>query len=229
MNMQVMIDDREKQDRIKKAVKYYKDKEYEVFITENTYGDYIFHDTITNLDVAFEYKTIEDYINSIKDNRVFNQALNQSNNYDYHFVIVVGTDAEKEAVIKEHGFITGNFISDEQFYGAYASLVNITSLIQVPKEKTAFMVMGKVAKHCCDIKPVLKRYSKSRGTPALRLLNNNVNRVGYITAQKICDELDWITIDDVFNNISVDKLVEVDGIGVKTAENILSQLKREFS
>lgn len=227
MSMQVMIDDREKQDRIKKAVEYYTDKEYEVFVTENIYGDYIFHDTCTNLDVAFEYKTLEDFISSIQDNRVFNQALNQSNHFEYHFVIVVGTDQEKSKVIRDKQRYTGNYVTNEQFYGAYASLVNVTSLIQVPNEKIAFMVMGKVAEKCCSKKPVVKRFVKSRGSPALRLLTNNITGIGYITAERICAELGLYSIENVFD-IGMEDLLQVDGVGVKTAKKILKQLHTEF-
>lgn len=228
MSLQISIDDREDTDRISNAKQYFKEQDFEVFVQELLYGDYVFHDTCTNIDVAFEYKTLDDFISSINDNRVFNQALNQSNYSEYHFVIVVGTDNEKSKVIKEKQRFTGNYVTNEQFYGAYASLVNVTSLIQVPNEKIAFMVMGKVAEKCCSDKPVLKRYLKSRGSPALRLLNNNVNRVGYITAERICKELDLVSIDDVFNKLNKDDLMSVDGVGPKTADNILSQLKREF-
>ena len=190
MSLQVGIDDREDNKRIANAKKYFKEQNFEVFVEELLYGDYLFHDTCTNIDVAFEYKTLDDFISSINDNRVFNQALNQSDYYDYHFVIVVGTDKEKQKVINDKKYYTGNYVTNEQFYGAYASLVNVTSLIQVPRESIAFMTMGKVAEKCCSDKPVLKRYSKSRGTPALRLLSNNVNRIGYITAEKICKNLE---------------------------------------
>ena len=227
MSLQVAIDDREDNDRINNAKKYFKEQKFEVFVQELTYGDYVFHDTCTNIDVAFEYKTIDDFISSINDNRVFNQALNQSDYYDYHFVIVVGTDKEKSEVITDKKRYTGNYVTNEQFYGAYASLVNVTSLIQVPRESVAFMTMGKVASKCCSDKPVLKRFPKSRGTPALRLLNNNVNRVGYVTAEKICKTYGLFSIDDVFT-LNKEMLMNIDGIGEKTAVSILEQLKREF-
>lgn len=230
--MQVCIDDREHQDRIKRAVDYYRqqkndDGKYQVYVSELRYGDYVFHDTWTNIDVAFEYKTIDDFISSIQDHRVFNQALNQSNNFDYHFVIVVGTDKEKTEVISEKQHYTGRYVTNEQFYGAYASLVNVTSLIQVPSEKIAFMVMNKVALKCCSDKPVVKRFTKSRGSPAFRLLNNNVERIGYIKAENICNNLNLETIEDVFN-VTYNDLVGVEGIGKITARSVLEQLRREF-
>ena len=228
MTIYIGIDDRE-QSRGKRAQEYYNTiEDYDAVITKLTYGDFVFTNTTKELTVAFEYKTLEDYISSIHDNRVFNQALNQSDNFDYHFVIVVGTDKQKQEIIKDKKQHTGNYMTNKQFYGTYASLVNVTSLIQVPTEKLAFMVMGQVAEKCLNDKPVVKRFRKSRGSPAFRLLNNNVNGIGFKTAELICDELDLVCIEDVFG-LSVVDLVEIKGIGEKTAVSILEQLKREFN
>ena len=225
----VSIDDRE-QSRGFRAYSYYRDETPEITpeSAELIYGDFVFSDSETNLKVAFEYKTLEDFINSINDNRVFNQALNQSNNFDYHFVIVVGTDKEKQKLIKDKQRYTGEYMTNNQFYGAYASLLNITSLVQVPNERTAFLVMGKIALKCLSDKPVLKRYNKSRGSPALRLLANNVHRIGEKTAVNICNTLKLESIQDVFN-LTTDDLIKVEGIGEKTANNILKQLGHEFT
>ena len=225
----VSIDDRE-QKRGFRAFRYYRDETSEITpeSAELVYGDFVFSDDVTGLSVAFEYKTLEDFIASIYDNRVFNQALNQSNSFDYHFVIVVGTDKEKQELIRDKKRYTGEYMSNNQFYGAYASLLNITSLVQVPNERTAFLVMGKIAVKCLSDKPVLKRYSKSRGSPALRLLANNVHRIGEKTAVNICNTLKLESIQDVFN-LTTDDLIKVEGIGEKTANNILKQLGHEFT
>ena len=226
MTLSIQIDDRE-HERGKKAQKFYQDMGYnDVEIRELIYGDFIFSDNQIN--VAFEYKTIEDFINSIQDNRVFNQALNQANTFHYHFVIVVGTDKEKQKIIREKQRYTGTYMNDKQFWGAVGSIVNISSFIQAPSQRSAFICMERLAVHCCSLKPVVKRFPKSRGTPAFRLLNNNVGGVGYIMAQRICDELGLEVVEDVFG-LTVADLTCVDGVGFKTAEKILSQLKREFN
>ena len=226
--MKIFIDDRE-QKRIKSALKYYVDEGFHVgedlYVMELPVGDYIFTDN--KIQVAFEYKTIEDYIASLNDYRVFNQAINQSNNFDYHFVIIVGTDKEKTEVIKSKKKYTGSYVTNKQYYGGLASLVNFTSILQVPNEKLAFMLMLQVAVKCCDLKPVLKRFQKSRGSPALRLLTNNVAGIGYITAERICKELGLVSVADVLN-VSKADLVGVDGVGGVTAVKILKQLHNEF-
>ena len=147
----VCIDDRE-QKRGFRAFQYYRDETtFKPEAHELMYGDFVFSNSETELQVAFEYKTIEDFISSIYDNRVFNQALNQSNCFDYHFVVLVGSDKEKQELIRERKHYTGEYMSNSQFYGAYASLLNITSLVQVPNEKTAFLVMGKISEKCLSI------------------------------------------------------------------------------
>ena len=225
MIIHCMIDDRE-QSRGIRALNYFKKDGFKVEMRELLYGDFVFKsDGIT---VAFEYKTMEDFIGSVGDGRVFNQALNQSNEFDYHFVIVVGTDQEKSDTIREKQKYTGVYMTNKQFYGSLASICNISSLVQVPNEKSAFLCMEKFAEHCCNLKPVLKRFKKSRGSPALRLLANNVAGVGYVTAQNICDDLGLVTVEDVFG-LTVDDLVGIKGVGVLTANNILKQLKNEFN
>ena len=72
-----LIDDRE-QERGERAFDYFLENDFQPEITELIFGDFVFLDN--DLSVAFEYKTLEDYFASINDNRVFNQALNQSSN-----------------------------------------------------------------------------------------------------------------------------------------------------
>lgn len=223
--MKCYIDNRE-QERSKRALSYYLNKGYPTSIFQLTYGDYAFYKN--GIAVAFEYKTIADFIASIEDNRVFNQALNQSNNYSYHFVIIVGSESDYKKAIKERGRNTGHYISNYEINGSIASLVNFTSVLQVKNESLAFDLMERIGLKCTNDKPVVKRYPKSRGSPAFRLLNNNVNRVGAKTAQKICDELRLDSIEDVFKITEAD-LIKIEGIGEKKAKNILSQLKGEFN
>ena len=167
---------------------------------------------------------MEDYLSSVSDNRVFNQALDQSNTFDYHFIIIEGTDKELKELIKNKQKYTGRYITLKEYYGSLGSLLNVTSILQVPNRNHAFHCMESAARHCIDMKPVLKRFKKSRGTPALRLLANNVERVGFKTAKRICDDLGLESINDVLC-LDKERLVSVDGVGVKTADNILAQLK----
>lgn len=228
--MRIFIDDREDNNRISSAVNYYVNEKFgygkNLFVSHMKFGDYGFSEN--GIYVIFEYKTVDDFIHSLSDYRVFNQALNQSNNYDYHFVIIVGSDDEKDKVLKKNCVFSGNYVDDNQYYGAIASLVNFTSVIQVPTENLSFQVMLQIAKKCCDEKPIIKRYPKSRGSPALRLLVGTINGVGYKKAERICSTLNLRSVEDVFS-LNVEKLVKVKGIGKKSAEGLLEQIRGEFS
>lgn len=65
------IDDRE-QSRVKPAFQFFNElDDYTTYIMELPIGDYVFKGD-NGITVAFEYKTIEDYLGSLADNRVFN-------------------------------------------------------------------------------------------------------------------------------------------------------------
>lgn len=85
-----MIDTREK-DRIKSASKYYTKQGLEVEVSELEVGDYIFTDG--NDSVVFEFKTIADFVSSIQDRRVFNQAISQAEEFNHHFVVIQGDES----------------------------------------------------------------------------------------------------------------------------------------
>lgn len=218
--MKVLIDDREGK-RAKRAYKYFHNKGYNPIIAELRYGDYCFHKN--NIAVAFEYKTMEDYLSSISNHRVFNQALNQSNHFDYHFVLVVGDWNKYDRAVKKKGYHSGNYIGKKSWNGSIASLVNFTSFLQSPSEEWSFDLMLRVALKCVKDKPVVHRFPKSRGSPAYRFLCNNVNRVGEKKAKLICDTLGLVSLGDVFC-LTVDDLVRVNGVGRKGAELIVGEI-----
>ena len=219
------IDSRESK-RLVEAENYFINRGFNVQISELIVGDYVF--SFNDVNVVFEYKTIEDFIGSVEDNRVFNQALNQSNQYDYHFVVVVGSDNDYDTAIKKHGFHSNHYISYKHINGSIASLVEFTSILQVKNQLLAFDLMERVAIKCLRDKPIIHRFPKSRGSPAYRFLVNNVNGIADKTAKMICDELDLWCIGDVLE-LNVDKLSCVKGIGKKKAENILIQIIGRYS
>lgn len=218
--LQVYIDNRE-QDRVKSGTIYFRKHGYNPIISELLVGDYCFTDN--NINVIFEYKTIEDFINSINDNRVFNQALNQSSEFDYHFVIIVGSENDLRKAKNTLYRTTGMSFNNKQLNGAVASLVEFTSVLMVKNESLAFDLMERIALKCVRNKPVIHRFPKSKGTPAYRFLCNNVNGIGDKTAEKICRDLDLWSVYDVLC-LNVDILTGVSGIGRKKAVNILSQI-----
>lgn len=87
----IIIDSHEKI-RGHKAYNYYIEK-YLVDINPLEYGDYLFK-TSDDKQVVFEYKTCEDFIQSMENQSLFNELSNQSIHYEYSYLIISG-DWEK--------------------------------------------------------------------------------------------------------------------------------------
>ena len=83
----ITIDSREK-DRGVNAYNYFIDT-YDVYVKPLKYGDFLF-DLNDGKQVVFEYKTCEDFINSIEDKSLFHEISNQSITYTYSYLIVCG-------------------------------------------------------------------------------------------------------------------------------------------
>ena len=70
-----------------------------VSIEELDTGDYIFEEN--GQKAVFEYKTMPDFINSVMEGRVFNQAIDQQREFANHFVIIEGTDEDRKKICDE--------------------------------------------------------------------------------------------------------------------------------
>ncbi|MBQ2637438.1 MAG: hypothetical protein IJG09_12250 [Methanobrevibacter sp.] len=93
--MIIKIDNRETA-RICQAVTSFKDR-HKIIIEELPIGDFIFSDGKT--EVVFEYKKYQDFKNSVKEGRIFDQALRQCKNFKYHFIIIeLSTDQDKNGM-----------------------------------------------------------------------------------------------------------------------------------
>ena len=85
----VQISDKELK-RIPQAEEYFQSLGLETEVTNLQYGDYVFDGK-----VAVEYKKMSDFIASIQDNRVFNEAINQAENFDWHYVLIHGNEHDR--------------------------------------------------------------------------------------------------------------------------------------
>ena len=220
--MKVYIDSREK-DRIKTATKYYTDElKQEVEVKELPIGDYIFTDGENS--VCFEFKLINDFITSISNGRVFNQAINMAENYDYHFVVIRGTESERAKYLA----ISKNYqtVTVFQYHGAIASLNRYTTVIEsyTPYINEAYYRMYIQAKKCLQNRPIVRKFEKKHKTPALNYLTYCIYGLNYKRAKLITDTYDLHSLNDL-NTLTIDKLKEIDGIGENTAKRIMEAIK----
>ena len=137
--MNILIDSREKQRKIR-AADFYAGKGHSSTIKSLDVGDYVFSDQ-----VVFEYKEIGDFMSSVLNESLFNEAMNQALEYDFHYVIVQGNlrtwldDNWKYVNTKWHNrydkYLHTNL---GRYFGALRRLRTFTTPILVDREAKAF-------------------------------------------------------------------------------------------
>ena len=218
--MNITIDSRE-QSRIESATQYYEKQGHTVTVTELPIGDYLFDNQ-----VCFEYKTIPDFITSIQDGRVFNQAINMTENYDYHYIIIQGDEHTRSRSIgMSKNYIPVNIT---QYLGAIASLNRFTTVIESynPIIQEAYYRMLITAKKCLQNKPLVKKFPRKHKNPAFNYLCYCIYGVSAKRAKDIVYTCHLKTMEDLFN-LTYQDLIKIDGIGDNLAEKILTSISED--
>ena len=215
--MLVEISDKE-QNRIKTATQYYKEQNLDVEICNLEIGDYIF-----DHQVVFEFKTTADFVASIQDNRVFNEAINQAENFDYHFIIIQGDDHQRaKAIAMSRNYQEVNYF---QYLGAIASLNRYTTVIESysPFINESYYRMMITAKKCLSTKPIVKKFPKKDKNPAFNYLAYCIYGLNAKRANDIVKQLDLHTLEDLLY-LKHEHLTTVPGIGPKLADKIIDSI-----
>ena len=217
----IQIDDREG-NRIEYAKKQY--KKHEIELKHLKTADFIF-----NKRVAFEYKTLPDFISSVQSGRVTEQAIRLNQTFDYPFIIIQGSDTELDDYINKLYFIRRIRKKNKpqkfyykHFYHAINSLNCLVTVLRCPTEQSCFDNMLHQAMKCLDGAPVNRKVAKT-GSPAYQCLRYCLKGVGPKTAENIVNSLGLVTISDVVN-VSVEDLVSVRGVSRSSADLIKSQI-----
>ena len=215
--MLVQISDKE-QKRIEPAKQYFKELGCTVEVANLQYGDYVFDEK-----VAFEYKTIPDFIASIQDNRVFNEAINQAENYNWHYVIIHGNEhtRTKALAMTKHYIPVTIF----QYHGAIASINRYSTVIEcyTPFINEAFYKMYIQAKKDLSNKPIVKRHGKKDKNTAFNILTNDIYGINWKKAEAIVKTYNLQTMADLMT-LTTEDLTQIEGIGPKTATNIIGAI-----
>jgi len=218
--MLVQIDSREK-DRIQSASRYYKQQGLEVEVCELEIGDYVFDQK-----VCFEMKLIPDFIASIQEGRVFNQAITMAENYDWSFVMLHGDLYQRtKEITKSRDHIP---MTIEQYIGSISSLNRYTTVLQCynPAIDEAYFTMMKQAEKCLLKRPIVKKFPRKDKNVCFNYLAYCVYGISGKKAQKIVDELELSTLEDLLY-LEHDKLTSVEGIGEKLADRIIDTIQSE--
>ena len=218
--MFIEIDDREKKSRIKNAIEYFEEQGDQVKVSHLEIGDYII-----NHQVVFEFKTLADFVKSVKDRRVFNQAVDQSINFPFHFIVVVSTDRQRRTYFNKliHSGWKGGYFDEDQYIGSLSRLNTYTTVIQADYEKQAFKYMRAQARKCLDNKHVVKRLATKTDNPAFNWLMG-IKHISDNTAELLVDNFDLFDLDSLFN-LNYNDMLQVKDIGEKTAKIVLNSIK----
>jgi len=221
MGFHIEIDDREKSSRILHATEYYARIGDEVKVKQLPFGDYIFDNK-----VVFEYKTISDFVQSVKSGRVFNQAVDQSTTFQYHFVIIVSTERERRGYFNKLKQLSNSnlYFDNHKFLGAIARLNTFTTVLQATNEREAFEFMRSQARKCLDNKHIVKRLERKTDNPCFNYLMN-IKNISDAKAELVVKALKLETLSDLLE-ITNNDLQSIDGIGSVTAGIIMKSLKK---
>ena len=229
--MIVTVDSREK-DRKDRAVDFYTNKGHEAQVEMLDVGDYLFDN-----EVVFEYKEISDFMSSIKNNSVFNEAANQSLEFKYHYVIIVGDvrdylnhnwsyyPTRKQWKNRYDKFLATNLL---MYYGAIRRLRVFTVPIEIIGEENAFQEMLLQSIKCLDGKS--KYYSNvSRQVDVQDPVDVLLTSSKGISIKKAEAIRKHHTLNSIYDlmNLSVNDFKLIDGIGDKTANNVYQFIHME--
>jgi len=219
--MKITIDTRE-QTRIQSATRYFKEQGLDVSVEELEIGDYIFSDG--NNEVVFEFKLTSDFVASIQDGRVFNQSIEMAENFNYSFVIIHGDLATRSKCIA----MSRNYreVNLFQYIGAISSLNRYVTVLQCysPFINESYYTMMTQAKKCLQNKPIVRKFPRKHKNPAFNWLCYCNYGINAKKATAIIETLNLHTLKDL-QQLTIEKLMTVDGIGKKNAEKIIEGIK----
>ena len=226
--MKVIIDSREKA-RKEPARIFYSGKGHEASIEMLEVGDYLFDDQ-----VVFEYKEIGDFMSSILNESLFNEAANQSLKYPYHYVIIVGDvkDYVKGRWVYHKSRWKGDYPSYivknySRYYGALRRLRTFTTPIECYDMKQAFYEMLLQAIKCLDGKT--KFYTNvTRPIPSQDPIDVLLTSTKNISVKKANAIRKHHTLTNLYDlmNLTVNDFKAVEGIGEVTSTNLYNFLHK---
>ncbi len=179
-------------------------------------GDFL----IDNL-LLIERKTFKDFVTSIKDGRIFRQAVKLASGSKHNLIILEGTSQDVKSTQMKREAIQGALIS-------LSLKFRIPVLRSISPEETGNLMISAyqqltLCKSRLPYRPVGYKHS-SRFKQQIHILQG-LPGVGPAKAKMLLDKLG--SLKAVFN-ASVSDLKEIDGMGKCTAERICSIIEEEI-
>ncbi len=194
--------------------------QFDIEIKQLPIGDYIIGDKI-----IIERKTITDFLASIKNGRIFQQAYRMENSSCFPLLILEGEKPQPESTKMKRTAIQGVLLH-------FAVVLNIPILRSKNIKETAWLINQIAAQYQSIQNPkykslVLKgqgfRFTKKQQRKLLLL--QNIPGIGIKKAESMLKSFGSI---EKISNADVKSLSEVHGIGQKLANNIHSIIHESY-
>lgn len=208
--MKIFVDAREPKNVINAGKKHFS----EVVVKQLPVGDVVYED------LCIERKEISDFVGSVANGRVFQQARNMVKNYRRNWIIIVGS--QKSAAFNRYvRFSVGNYLA------AVASLEQLVSVIHVDNPTQFWKQCKFLFEKSTDGKDRMnqrvKRIERGTGDVYVDQLAQ-VPKIGPKKAQAIIDTFEMQNLYPLYH-MSVKELMQVRGIGEKQASTIKEYFK----
>ena len=144
-------------------------------------------------------------------------------NYDFSFVIIHGdSHTRSKCIAMSRNYREVNLF---QYIGAICSLNRYVTVLQVtsPFINESYYTMMTQAKKCLQNKPIVKKFEKKHKNTAFNFLCYTIYGINHKKAKSIVDAYDLKTLSDI-QNLTMEKLTAIDGIGTKNAERIMNAI-----
>lgn len=189
-----------------KVIRHLTEMEMDVKVRPMAVGDYQVSD-----DVAIERKTAKDFVDSIMDKRLFKQATELREEFKNPLIILEGDDFY-------NGFINPNAVR-----GSIASIALDFGISIIPTrnaQDTAAMIKRIAIREQTGEKPHIQTRTDKKPVNMWEqqlFIVESLPNIGSVNAKKLLEHFG--TVSKIIN-ASENELMEVEGIGKKTAKNI---------
>lgn len=225
----LLIDKREKSSLLDhvKTLCNNRNKPYDLVWLE--IGDYVIQ---TEPSICIEAKSTADFLQSVRNKRVFNQIDNMDREYDENFIIIYGNLDEAVSYLGNNTMTLKQSIAwrnkmKSTFVGALSSISIHTDIkpIWVENHKVAANIIAAIYENVDKKLIIQKELPKKIRTDDVRIdILTQIKGISIEKAKQLLKEFGSIA---ELTHVKIEDLYKIEGIGKAIANNILKALKEE--
>lgn len=210
--VKIIVDYRESRSSV---IRHLASQDLDVQVTDLDVGDYIVSQRI-----GVERKTVDDFLNSLLEGKIFQQVKNLRQTFSRPILIIEGEN-----------LLTKRNINHASLFGSLSSImidfgVSIMST-KTPQETADFLIALARREQRDSTKPVPIRGEKWASSPTeqQQFLIEGLPNISAVLAKRLLDHFGSIR---AIINASAEDLAEVQGIGPRTAQELHTLFSREY-